>query len=517
MRPARVTSTVLRLWSALLLAALCVSVPAHAAIWQTHGPSQPVYALAIDPTDPSTVYAGADVGKVFKSTDAGGSWVLANSGVADKTVKALVIDPTDSMTVYAGTDGAGVYKNTNGGTSWSAASVGLASDVRALAINPINPAILYAGVFGGGVYKTVGGGDAWTPVNARLSALNVTALVINPSNPNLLFAATLGGGVFQGVVSTLDGSTSWAAVNDGVFEVLPLQVQSLALAVDPASPTGISVYAGTMGKGVYKTTQLTGNWNSMDIGLTSLDVSAVVIDPVKPSTVYAATASGVFRVTDRDPSWVPMSGGLSNLDMNALAIDPTNPTAVYVAGTGVFVQTQLCSALPLTTCRLSIQSNKSVLTVKDKGNNKKDTVLWKWLKGEALNVTDFGSPLTADNYSLCIYDESGATPQLLLGATAPAGRTCGKNPCWKTPTKKSIKFKNALRTDDGIDTITLTAGAAGKAQTVVSMQGIALKMPHLPLNVPLRAQLQASNGQCWDTHFSTFRKNLSDQFDARSD
>jgi photosystem II stability/assembly factor-like uncharacterized protein len=494
---------------------VCAGVPAQAAIWETHGPGQPIYALAIDPANPSTLYAGADMGNVFKSTDAGGSWMLANSGVADQTVRALVIDPTDSATVYAGTAGAGVYKTTDGGSSWNFASVGLASDVRALAINPITPSNLYAGVSGGGVYETVDGGTLWTPSSNGLSTLNVTAVAINPSNPSRVYAATLGGGVFI----TFNGGIMWTPVNDGVFETLPPDVRALAVAIDPSSPTGVSEYAGTVSKGVYKSTAGNGNWNNINAGLpfpTGLDVRAVAVDPVKPATLYAATAAGVFRMTDRDPSWVPVNGGLTNLDVAALAINPINPSAVYVAGSGgAFARTQLCSTLPLTGCRLSVQSGKSVLTLKDKTKNKKDTVLWKWLKGEALDITDYGNPVTSDDYSLCIYDESGS-PRLLLGATAPAGRTCGKQPCWKTPTKKSFKYKNALRTDDGIDTTTLTAGTAGKAQTVVSLQGIGVLMPTLPLPMPLHVQLQ-SNGKCWDTHFSTVRKNLPDQFDARSD
>jgi hypothetical protein len=34
-----------------------------------------IYALAVDPTTPATLYAGTEVATVFKSTDAGGTWV----------------------------------------------------------------------------------------------------------------------------------------------------------------------------------------------------------------------------------------------------------------------------------------------------------------------------------------------------------------------------------------------------------------------------------------------------------
>ena len=39
-------------------------------------------------------------------------------------VKALAIDPHDPSTLYAGTYGGGVFKSTNGGGSWSAVNTG---------------------------------------------------------------------------------------------------------------------------------------------------------------------------------------------------------------------------------------------------------------------------------------------------------------------------------------------------------------------------------------------------------
>jgi hypothetical protein len=49
---------------------------AHAGInrWTTSGPAGAhIFALTIDPSAPTTVYAGADPGGVFKSQDSGGS------------------------------------------------------------------------------------------------------------------------------------------------------------------------------------------------------------------------------------------------------------------------------------------------------------------------------------------------------------------------------------------------------------------------------------------------------------
>ena len=66
-----------------------------------------VRALAIDPTTPATLYAGTSGDGVFKSTDSGGTWAAANTGLTTLHVNALAIDPATPATLYAGTAAAG--------------------------------------------------------------------------------------------------------------------------------------------------------------------------------------------------------------------------------------------------------------------------------------------------------------------------------------------------------------------------------------------------------------------------
>ena len=66
--------------------------------------------LAIDPTTPDTLYVGTSaevqgerVGQVFKSSDRGENWAAINTGLMTGYVAALAIDPTEPHTLYAGT------------------------------------------------------------------------------------------------------------------------------------------------------------------------------------------------------------------------------------------------------------------------------------------------------------------------------------------------------------------------------------------------------------------------------
>jgi len=138
----------------LLSASQAGIVSAGTNVWTSNGPEGgTIHALAIDPVTPATLYAGTSGGGVFKSTNGGGNWSAANTGLTNTDVLALAIDPATPATLYAGILGGGVFKSTNGGGNWSAVNTGLTNAfVRALAIDPATPATLYAGTDGGGVF-----------------------------------------------------------------------------------------------------------------------------------------------------------------------------------------------------------------------------------------------------------------------------------------------------------------------------------------------------------------------------
>jgi len=178
-----------------------------------------VTALAIDPSNPATLYAGSGFFAVFKSTDGGANWQSANTGLKYITVSGpLVIDPSNPAILYAGTYYTGVYKSTDGGGSWSPANTGMTSaNVTALAIDPSQPTTLYAGILGNGVFKSVDGGGNWSPLNNGLTNTNVNSLSINPSDTSILYAGTDGGGLFKFQKVTPDANVeclfNWAESN----------------------------------------------------------------------------------------------------------------------------------------------------------------------------------------------------------------------------------------------------------------------------------------------------------------
>ncbi len=66
------------------------------------------------------IYAAVYAGDVFKSMNGGTTWVAVSPGLWGSTGPALTlaIDPTTPSTIYAGTGVYGVYRSTDSGNSW---------------------------------------------------------------------------------------------------------------------------------------------------------------------------------------------------------------------------------------------------------------------------------------------------------------------------------------------------------------------------------------------------------------
>jgi photosystem II stability/assembly factor-like uncharacterized protein len=127
-----------------------------------------VHALAMDARG-RALFLGTHAG-LFHSEDGGRSWqrVVLPGSHSHVDVMAVAADPKDPSTVYAGTHEAGVFKSTDGGKSWRAAGAGLGGpDVHGLAVDPNAPRKLHAAVRdkGEGIYRTTDGGERWVRVD----------------------------------------------------------------------------------------------------------------------------------------------------------------------------------------------------------------------------------------------------------------------------------------------------------------------------------------------------------------
>ena len=284
-----------------------------------------VFSLAIDPKNPTTVYAGTFGNGVFKSIDGGQQWMRASAGFGDDTALALAIDPLNPATIYAGTTtsdsrtatarfspGRGVFRSSSA-DAWVTANPGLPrAVVNVLAMDPIRSGVVYAGTNVAGVFKTTNGGLTWTAANKGIDASDISALVIDPTSPDVVYAGiegcSAGCSAPAGVFKSTDGGKTWTASNAGLADDL----QVVALAIEPADSRVL--YAATRFNGIFKTTNAGVSWISVNPAPTGTMFAivhfALAVDPANPGTVYAGTYDGVLRTTDGGTTWMPANSGL---------------------------------------------------------------------------------------------------------------------------------------------------------------------------------------------------------------
>jgi hypothetical protein len=182
-----------------------------------------------------------------------------------------------------------------------------------------------------------------------------------------------------------------------------------------------------------------------------------------------------------------------------------------------------CPVEPVSTCFLAA---KSILKVKSNTDPAKRKFGWKWNKGvPALGQGDFGDPMNASTlYELCIYDQSGGTPVLKMGASVAPDGLCGGNPCWSALGNSGWRYKNGVGNGNGITKASLKAGASGKSKVQVKGAGAFLPLP-VPISgteffdqdTQVVVQLHSSSPvNCWSSTFgpASTKKNDGVQFKA---
>ena len=150
----------------------------------------------------------------------------------------------------------------------------------------------------------------------------ISAIAIDPVTPTTVYAGTRGGGVFKSTNSGANWSPSGLA---------DTYVWALAIARVTATTTVLYAAAGDTrnGKagGLYMSTNGGVTWS--DTGAANDDVTAIAIDPVTPTTLYAGTWGAVLKSIDGGANWSTSS--LAGL-VSSVVIDPMDSGILY-AGT----------------------------------------------------------------------------------------------------------------------------------------------------------------------------------------
>ena len=292
--------------------------------------------IAFHPTDPNTIWLGADQGGVWKSTDNGKTYTPVGDGLPFLRVSSLCVDFNNPDIIYMAGGGIGtnywqraigVYKTTDGGNTWQ--PTGFSSNlwdnkyIRRLAMSPVNSSLLFV-TTNDGTYRTSDGGDTWERVNSNES----WDILFHPDGSRVMI------GKGQSIFLSDDLGESWEmAVNSGElgtfkhFSVSPVNTDYMAAQVEGNGFT--SIYFSTDGGSTWEkksTVEDTGG----TIGFSSND----------PETLYRGWTK-IFRSEDRGQTWVQITNWYNtpshpeiHADFFRIEKNPHKPDTLYFTNDG---------------------------------------------------------------------------------------------------------------------------------------------------------------------------------------
>lgn len=337
--------------------------------------SAPVGALAFDARDPRTLYAGIGrprwnkdgKGAIYRSTDGGDHWQLANpngGGMHPQAIVRSIISRPETGVLFAATN-QGLYRSTDKAASWKKIGQDLPADTLGrVALSRSQPDTLYVSILSpagqtprrGGVYRSDDGGQTWHACNAGLGnrvgkpgeadqmTSNVDHLAIHPDNPDIVYAGDTSW-VTAGLYRSTDGGQNWTKTTQGVDRgwLTGWGESVFGLAMDPQKPD--TLYFSTSGH-VYATEDRGRSWQQRytrriathawsGTGLETTCLNRIIIHPTEPDHLYFCYMDvGLIQSWDGGKSFTPTNDGMRHKGNTfTVAFDPEDPKVVY-AGTG---------------------------------------------------------------------------------------------------------------------------------------------------------------------------------------
>ncbi len=338
------------------------------------------------------------------------------------------------------------------------------------------------------IYTNTGGSGSAT-VELRLGGSPVAGESLTTTFPGGVAGAGNGGVSFNIPDLTVYDTVlvTWVS---GVVEID-------ALAVRPSAVSPTATRTNTPTATATRTPTATATPAATDTPTDTPEPAATATNSPTPTPTNTAVSTSTATAT---PTATPTN---TPGPPSATATATTTPTAEAPA---------LCEATPRSGCRTPVGFKRRLRISRTKG-----LVSWRWRTVGDVSVTDFGNPVSTTSYSLCIY--AGAPLSLQMALRAPAGGICDTKPCWKSKGAKGFRYKDKLRTPDGVSKIALRTTPPALADIVVRGKGEHLVYPALPLAQPALAQLVKDEGtECWEAAYtSPAIKNNADNYLDKND
>lgn len=319
------------------------------------------------------IYAGTAGGGVWSTTDGGAEWApLTDHVPTGLAIGALAVDPANPSVVYAGTGednecgdcfpGNGVLESTNGGRTWKVSNpqhIFTGVDFASLVVDAAQPRDLFAGT-SAGLFESTDGGASWAHPAGSATTAPTWGVVVDPSTaPATVYAAAFG----VGIERSTDGGRTFAVVGGASlppassFGVTALGIGTrskahpdadkvLYAAVSLYSPSAPFGYALEMFKSVDRGT----SWQQLKVpaytnqsyayGGGTADQSSydntLAVDPADPSHVLAGGIA-LVQTTDGGATWTNVNDGHDFFAPHTANVLHPDQHALVFAGASVLI------------------------------------------------------------------------------------------------------------------------------------------------------------------------------------
>jgi hypothetical protein len=322
-----------------------------------------VTSIAVNPLNSAEIaisFAGDNDGGIFKSTDAGQTWVFDQNAPLPRW-QYLTFGPDGKL--YATNDGPlgrgddGVWVRASDGT-WSSIGPGTPdffdNEGKAIAVgNGPSPVILFGGregFFGGQdaalwTYNRNGSG-AWEKSYESVVQSEIFSGIQwleGGAGPDAVASLINFGqefGAAGGILKTTDGGATWARSEAGY----PAGWHAWTLSSRPSQPSTLYTSASqftfsNLNNRIFKSTDGGVSWTDQSAGVDTLPFRQMMVDPLLPSTIYAVdlNTGNVMRSEDDGASFSLFSDGLIGQGGGgALAYGGTIRKLYYGSTSGAF-------------------------------------------------------------------------------------------------------------------------------------------------------------------------------------
>ncbi|MCX4163600.1 MULTISPECIES: sialidase family protein [Paraburkholderia] len=277
-----------------------------------------VRALAVDPATSSRIYAGADSGLCI-SDDGGAHWHRPSNILNDQTVWSIAIDPNNPSVLYAGTGApsrAAIFKSVDAGQTWIMAAPVLpefCSGVHrprllTICVDPEDSNNVWYGVEEGGAWRSRDAGANWTRIDGPDSAIrnsDIHAILVLPATaakPKTTLVLT----VNAVYVSEDDGLTWDGRLSRERFDGL-YYTRTATQVPRPDGDLLMAIGDGTPGSRtrIYRSANRGYEWGEMVLATPPNSTFwAFGVNAAQPDLVYAGTKYGhLFCSRDGGRHW----------------------------------------------------------------------------------------------------------------------------------------------------------------------------------------------------------------------